>query len=379
MGPDEEPGFAAGTILDDGSIELVADDDDDVEVADPGSDPLGPALLDELDELAARAALPDLRRLIQQVPAGRSGAQSGARFQCRDSTGSSLDALDIIANPDVRGAYLGVYHSNLGGGRFALSLASSRDLASWSKITALHANGGSMGTLRALPGGAFLLAYESQGATAADRRTPTNVRLCHYRDAAALLAGRATEHKTLPRRLSPTNEGTPHVRSIAWRGSLASSVIKLGFHYLDYGPKSKPFRLAVDREAHGTLSSGRWSVQRHTGIDRALSRMGFHGNHGGRRQFRFPPGAKQWRIYEAQKFVNVTGSWRTLLYDMRARRLHQLRIATPGGSRSFANPTVSVLPSPRDAGADALVVTMFIFGAGAGNGEAGELVHYSEL
>jgi hypothetical protein len=202
----------------------------------------------------------------------------------------------------------------------------------------------------------------------------SNVRLRFYRDAAALLSGRATDERTMPRRLSPTNEGTPSFRSVTWRGSLASSRILLGFHYLDDGPK-----LPVDRQGLATLDRGRWSVSRDTGVDRALSKLGFHGNHGARRQFPFPAGGKLWRVYEAQELVNVTGSWRTFLYDVEHPRLARLRIATPGGSRSFANPTVKILPSPHPAGGNALVVTMFIFGAGAGSGESGSLVYYVDL
>ena len=114
-------------------------------------------------------------------------------------------------------------------------------------------------------------------------------------------------------------------------------------------------------------------------MDRALSAMGFHGNHGARRQFHFPAGGKLWRIYEAQERVNVTGSWRVFLYDVDARRLKRLQIRTPRGSRSFANPTVGILPSPHSAGGSALVVTMFIFAAGAGDGESGALVYYHDL
>ena len=286
----------------------------------------------------------------------------------------------MIANPvSPAPSYLGVYHINLGGGRFALCLAASRDLKSWRKIADLDPTGGSMGTMRALSNGGFLVAYEAQRQTTPDGKTASNLRLHYYRDPAALLNGRATEQKTLPRRLSRTNEGTPDLRSIAWRGSLATSRIVLGFHYLDRGPKRKPFKLAVDRQAHGTLDKDRWSVVEDAGIDRALSRMGFHGNHSARRQFRFPVGGKTWRIYEAQKAVNVTGSWRVLLFDNSARTFNVLRVQTPHGSRSFANPTVNVLASPHPAGGRAFVVTMFVFGAGAGAGESGQLVYYSDL
>jgi hypothetical protein len=365
-----ESGFDAGSIADD--VPPVFDEEAVTVVAEDPEDG---------DELAARAAatptgFQPLQRLIERVPAAGSGLpsppRSGSAFRVIDSLGSSMDALDVIANPAAPGSYLAVYHVNLGGGRFALRLASSRDLRRWSKIADLDAAGGGMGMLRALPDRGFLLAYEAQRATQPNGKTATNVRLRHYADGAALLSGRATAEKTLPRRLSPTNEGTPNFHGVTWRGTLASSRITLGFHYLDHGPK-----LPVDRQANGTLEAGTWAVTADAGIDRALSRMGFHGNHGARRQFSFPKGAKTWRVYEAQELVNVTGSWRVFLYDAGGRKLKQLHVGTPNGSRSFANPCVSVLPSP--AGGDALVVTMFIFGAGAGSGESGALVYYQDL
>ncbi len=361
MAPGETRGFDEGSVAADSVVSSTVDDEAVTVVG-----------------AAAPASFQPLEGLIERVPAAASGGpsppRSGSAFRAIDSLGSSMDALEVTANPVAPGTYLGVYHINLGGGRFALRLASSRDLRSWRKIADLDADGASMGTLRALPGGGFLLADEAQRATQANGKTASNVRLRHYRDGAALLSGRATAEKTLPRRLSPTNEGTPSFRAVTWRGSLASSRIVLGFHYLDHGPK-----LPVDRQANGTLDGGSWAVSKDAGVDRALSRMGFHGNHGGRRQFSFPKGGKTWRVYEAQELVNVTGSWRVFLYDVAERKLKQLRVVTPRASRSFANPCVSVLPSPHPAGGSALVVTLFVFGAGAGAGESGALVYYQDL
>jgi hypothetical protein len=388
MADEKATGFYPGSVVDDATVPATVDDEpvevapDEPEAGSRDSLPKRAAAEpeDDTDEVlrvrAAATAAPSLRSLVERVPAAAAGLpsppRSGSAFRVVDSLGASADALDVIENPAVRGSYLGVYHINLGSGRFALRLASSRDLRRWSKIADLDAGGGAMGALRALPGGGFLLAYEAQGPTQPNGKVATNVRLRFYRDVGALLSGRATEERSLPRRLSPTNEGTPNFRGVTWRGSLARSRVLLGFHWLDHGPK-----LPVDRQGLATLDAGKWSVSKDAGVDRALSTMGLHGNHGSRRQFHFPRAGKLWRIYEAQERVNVTGSWRVFLYDVQARRLQRLQIRTPGGSRSFANPTASILPSP--AGGSALVVTMFIFASGAGSGEAGELVYYHDL
>lgn len=310
-------------------------------------------------------------------PASSRGATSA--FQMIDNSGASMDGLDITINPvDPGRSYLGVYHIYVGAGRFALRLAASKDLKTWRHIADLDIVGGAMGTLRALPGGGFLLAYEAQEPTASDGTVDTRVRLRYYRDPATLLAGTATEQRTLPRRLSTTNEGTPDFRAIAWHGSLANSVITLGFHYLDHGSSKAPRRLPVDREARGTLTANHWSAVADTAVDRALTRLGFNGNHGARRQFT-APGGHRWRIYEAQRYVGVMGSWRVLLYDVSTRTWTVLRITTPERSTAFANPTVSVLPSPHAPTASALVATMFVHAAGAGPSESGEAVSYIDL
>ncbi|MEY2514794.1 MAG: hypothetical protein QOJ89_2152 [bacterium] len=352
------PGFDLASVATDDVVARRVDDADVTVIEDAAS---------------AGEPLEVLRRLIERVPPGSS-------FQTRDSLGASMDALDVIRNPVVGGrSYLGVYHVNIGGGRFALRLAASEDLRTWRKIADLDATGAAMGTLRAVPGGGFLLAYESQGPTQPNGRKATNVRFRHYRDGGALLNGAWSEQMTLPRRLSRTNEGTPSFRAIVWRGSLAESQMKFAFHYLDSGTPDKPRKLAVDRQARGALDGGRWSVVVDAGVDRAMSTMGFHGNHGARREFHFPAGRKTWRIYEVQRLANVTGSWRLMLYDVAGRRLTLLNITTPRASKSFANPTIAVLPSPNPSAGDALVMTIFIFGVGAGSGEAGELVYHHEL
>ncbi len=384
MAEEEATGFDGGSVVDDATVPATVDAEPvDAEPDEPEEDTRAAGEADEdTDEVlrvrAAATAAPSLRSLVEHVPAAAAGLpsppRSGSAFRVIDSLGASADALDVIENPAVRGSYLGVYHINLGRGRFALRIASSKDLRRWSKFADLDAGGGAMGALRALPGGGFLLAYEAQRPTQPNGKVATNVRLRFYRDARALLSGRATEEKTLPRRLSPSNEGTPNFRGVTWRGSLARSRVLLGFHWLDHGPK-----LPVDRQGLATLDAGKWSVTKDAGVDRALSTMGFHGNHGARRELHFPRGGKLWRIYEAQERVNVTGSWRVFLYDVQARRMLRLKVRTPGGSRSFANPTVSILPSPHPAGGSALVVTMFVFASGAGSGEAGELVYYHDL
>src|SRR5436190_16240924 len=126
MAEGETSGFDAGSLADDALVPLTVDDGPvTVEPFEPEDD------TDEVLRVRAAAAPASLQSLIERVPAAGSGApsppRSGSAFRVIDSLGASTDALDVIANPADRGAYLGVYHINLGRGRFALRLASSRD------------------------------------------------------------------------------------------------------------------------------------------------------------------------------------------------------------------------------------------------------------
>jgi hypothetical protein len=82
-------------------------------------------------------------------------------------------------------------------------------------------------------------------------------------------------------------------------------------------------------------------------------------------------------LVEGQLRKNDWASWRVFLYDPASRRACPLHIRTHGGSVAFGNPTITAVTSP--TGADAIVVTLFLFSEGAAAGEAGQLVYYRQL
>jgi hypothetical protein len=288
---------------------------------------------------------------------------------------ASLDPID-----DPAGGYLGVYHSPIGSGGnarrsiFRIILARSADLIHWARVRILDPQGASMPTLRQIPGDrGYLLAYEKH----LPRRVAHSIRIRYYATRSALLANSPAAQVDLPLRFSRFSNGTPSVQSIDWRGGLARSTIGLAFHYETATANGKP---GPDREAAGTLRGFRdWRAFRTGSVDAGLNAQGLAGSHGDRRQFSFA--GRLWRVYEAQTRFGDFGTWHVLLDDLAAHTFRPLRLMTAAArpaASSFGNPTVQVLRAPGGRGR-ALVVTMFVFSAGAASAMPGELVYYQPL
>ena len=307
-----------------------------------------------------------LQRLLEEVPCPSSGRVA---YDASDDHGDSMSVLDPIPSP--RGGYLGVYHSafRLRGDpfmNFRISIGQSSDLIHWTRAKVLDPSGASMPTIRAIAGSpGYLLAYEKS------LRRGNVVRLRYYPSVGALLAGRYSAQRDLPRSFSRYNDGTPTILWAQWNGSLWRSVIELGFHY-ETDPKG--WR-GPDREAIGTLRRFRaWTARTDRSTDTKLDHRGFTGSHGDMRQFRSK--GSRWRVYEAQTSYNDFGAWRVVLENPASRRMYSLalRMGSQTVARSFANPVARVERGPGGEG-QVLVVTMYLFSGLA----QGELVYYQPI
>ncbi len=364
----------------------------------------GCVLLALLAGLAVPGAAP-----AQSTPADRLstaveqvGQASAARFDARDSSGARLDGLKVIQSGGVN---VGVYHAQTGD-RFDLYVATSTDLLHWTRRAVLDRDA-SQGTIAALPGGGYVVAYEWANTADLLPRIPlpkltlppllqavqgiydqlprVRIRFRHYTSLANLLAGKTSREFTAPRQLAKTAEGTPHIGAVSVSGGVASSRIEVGLHHFaDLNGDSYP---ETDRQATGVLTNfSSWQSRDAPELNGPLSSTtDLHapfttaprGNLGDRDAIAFDGARLQ--IHEAQYRRGDFGSWRPFLLDVgagsgAARALH---VVTPGGSRAFGNPTVTELRSP--AGRPALLVTMVVFSEESGPGEAGELVYYREL
>jgi hypothetical protein len=307
----------------------------------------------------ARSAVTTLRPAIEDVTHA-----SAFRYGARDNEGVSLDTLKVIRNPT--GGYLGVYHAQRQG-VFVVKLARSSDLLTWVRIADLDVHA-SQPTLAVTPRGGFVLADEKDSGCTGTGPGGNCLGFRHYPSLTALFAGAADRVFQAPRSLSRCAEGTPNIYSIRMRGDIGRSTVKLGFHY---------FRdCQVDRQAGGVLRNfSSWSARVDGRANDLLESFHPGGNIGDRDYARFPGGA--FSVNEVQFRKHDFGSWRVFLYDRKARRAQRLQVTTHRGSTAFANPTFTILRSPR--GRTALLVTLFLPSQGAARTEGGELVYYREL
>ena len=307
---------------------------------------------------------PDDERAVRLAglldPAAAQTFVAGAR----DNAGTSLAGLDVIEAPPlagVPGRYIGVYHA-LAGSVFVTKLATSDNLETWTYRGDIDVHA-TQATLAALPDGGFVVAFE--------RDTPdpvyvsrSNLALRHYASWPALAAGAFDRHLDLPRTLAQTAEGTPAIDVARWNGP-DDSQIAITFHYLK--------NIAVDRQASGVLenfAAAGWAPQAATAFNELFIRLGTRGNLGDRAELRFENHA--FAVVEAQSVKASFGTWRVYLYDRERNEARLLALRLPAGSWAIGNPTVRALTGPD--GLPALLFSGFVFGEGAGAGEAGQFI-----
>ena len=300
---------------------------------------------------------PSLQTLIGDVR-----NSTAHRYALTDSAGNRMDTVKIISNSG--GGYLAVYHTGDN-----VNLASSTDLLTWVFRRTLDPQA-TQPTICELPTGGFLTATEFNNQTGSGGR----LRLRHYANLTALLAGTVEREQTMTRSLSACNEGTPNFYSVSLTPDVSNSTIDLGFHYQR--------DCDLDRQARGRLTNfDSWSAAVDAGADNRLAAAAsaqgrvINGNIGDRDTVLFDN--IRYTLYEVQYNRGDFGSWRLYLYNWQTGATNYLPVTTHGGSTAFANPTLTSLLSP--AGKPAILTTLFLPSEGAAAGEGGQLVHYREF
>jgi hypothetical protein len=290
---------------------------------------------------------------IQRVTAG------SPRFGVRDSAGAPMQTLKIL--PSSAFGYIGVYHW-VTRGRFDVRVATSTNLQAWDFRAVLDTDASQAALARA-PNGGYVLAVEADNASGPGpgRRF---LRFRYYANAAALLSAHAARTFSAPHTLTAPlrgAEGTPNIYSVRTSPGITHSQIIVGFHYLSG---------RVDREARGDLIDFRhWTTRRDAAFDGALSAIGMHGKHGDRDAIVTTSGLVD--LVECQ--TGTDPLWHLALYNTVRHRARLLVLRTPGGSRSFANPTITYARLP--GGELGVIITVFVPQTGAAPGESGELVY----
>jgi len=295
----------------------------------------------------------DLLALVSDVDGAR------AAYHVRDDRGLAMDTVKVIE--DGTGGYLGIYHTGNGRG-FDVHLATSTDLLTWRHRALLDAEA-SQPTIAATAGGGFLTAVEAGGSGG-----PAWLRLRRYPSLRRLLAAEPDDTFDAPHTLTPRRrlaEGTPNI----YPGD-SPSTVDVGFHYLR---RRRLWRGGVDRQARGELRDfRRWSTRYERGVDAAVAAHAVAGNIGGRDFFTWR--GRPYSLVEGQLRRKRWESWRVFLYDWSTGAAHPVPVRTRAGSVSFGNPTLTMLTAP--SGEPAMVVTLYVFPAGAAPGEAGPLLYY---
>ncbi|MFC9331543.1 hypothetical protein [Kitasatospora sp. NPDC057015] len=291
----------------------------------------------------------ELRGLVENVIQA-----DGYRYQAKDSAGRSMDAAKIIQ--DGTGSYLAVYHTMRPDGRFHAAIAVSSDLLDWTFAQDFGV-GSSQPTISPLANGGYVVAWEQD---------PSNhIAVRYYSSRANLLAGSSSRQFDAPRSLSSCSEGTPNIYSVTLSPDIDHSVIDIGGHYYA--------NCNVDRQMRAKLTNfSSWSASSQSNFDNALLYWGVQGNIGDRDSVSFK--GFPFGLIEGQYEKNHFESWRTFIYDYTTGNADQTSIHTHAGSVAFANPSITRVKTP--AGADALLVSLFIPSEGAASGESGQLIYF---
>ena len=177
--------------------------------------------------------------------------------------------------------------------KFDIVLDRSWDLQHWSPIVILQSgDGSSAATVRAIPGtsGYFMaFEYSPNPPTSDPGQFENNLSIRYYPSLTALQQNAYPSYFNVRSHILPATsagifsaQGTPAFRTISWNGSLANSVIQLGFHYLDNTGSGSRWR---DLEALGAITgftswNGGSSTASDSKTNSTLDSLGFHGGHG---------------------------------------------------------------------------------------------------
>lgn len=274
-------------------------------------------------------------------------------YNARDSDGRVMDTAKIIEDPD--GGYLAIYHSHIGKA-FRVSIATSTDLINWTFEQELGVKA-SQPYILALPDGGFMVAWEQE---------PSNhLAFRYYSSRADLMDGVVSRSFDVPLPPSGCAEGTPNIYSVELSPDIDHSIIDVGAHYYS--------DCVRDLQQRGTLNNFKsWDAEAQNELDDAVMQWGVEGGIGDRDAVLYKE--YLFGLIEGQFVQDKWETWRSFLYDYQTGDAEPLNIVTHGGSRAFANPTITNLRTPD--GENALVVTLFIPKEGAVPGEIGELIYY---
>ena len=305
---------------------------------------------------------------------GDVATAGGYRYGAKDNLGHRLDTLKIIENR--RGGYLGVYHySPTENSRdFNVSLAISTDILNW-KFNRTIEPEASQPTIAQAPNGAYIVAFEKH--VFIGTKEERHLGFYYFPNLTSLLTNSSAYKFIAPLTVAARNEGTPNIYNITIENSIMQVLV--GFHYNDAS--------GLDRVAVGHLiipldnpQNMIWNCtkpQQKYNQELLETYPDIEGHIGDRDYGQIF--GRNFTLQEAQYVRGNDSTWAVFLYDHLTNTFDELNIKTHKGSKSFANPTFTVLNSP--AGDIRIIMTYFLHTAGnaAMPGEGGELIFTKKL
>lgn len=206
-------------------------------------------------------------------------------------------------------------------------------------------------TIAVAEDGGFAVAWEQEPVR--------HLKFSYYKNWDDLVSGHVSQQYDTPQTLSKCAEGTPHFYYAS------STYLDVGHHFYN--------NCDTDREARGSLVNfSTWTTHIQTHLSNSVRTSGqIGGNIGDRDSGSFR--GHDFMVIEAQKVKGDFGTWHIYLYDAEIDQAQELNVKTHKGSKSLANPSITHLLID---GKPTILLTMFIFGEGAGQGEAGALIYY---
>jgi hypothetical protein len=325
---------------------------------------------------------------------------TASRYQEVDSAGNVMDVPSIIQMTGQAYKYAAVYHTpvcvqNCNSAspifRYKLNLAASNDLTSWTFIRQLVDNA-DMPRIAQVSGSSWiLLTHEQwQGATSAST-APCKVAFELFYDFNDLMSGTIRSTWVQPNFASGYNlNGTPSIYEahLAFYNGWYSVDGQYGFHYNVSSTATPTDVHAVTTilklfDPPGGVVGYPSTATNYNNLMVANGAIGAVGE----RDTLLTTTA---RFNLQEVHIGTTGAdwdkWRVWLYKFSettnyptgAGTVTKLAPVTPNGSRSFGGPSVTVVDRP-DGSGKAIVICYFIFGEGAGDGEAGSLIYYYNI
>ncbi len=254
-----------------------------------------------------------------------------AKFSLSEDQGRDMDVMDIAQESDNQ--FVGVYHNGLGGDKFCLRLATATSInqAVWHYQTDIDCDYGSQGSIKRLPDGKYLVAYEKNESS----KRPY-IRFVMYDSYAQLIANQSSRSYSIPWNSKANAEGTPNFRWIRYDGNPDTMTVEIGFHY---NPKST----GKDINAIGFLRGFKaWDWYDNSNLNALLAPY-TAGNIGGRAFIVYQ--GKPYTLVEAQGAKHDFSTWKLFLYDEQANSIAPIAVTTPSGSAAFGNPKLSYVKS----------------------------------